>query len=211
MEFVQLLIEHGAEVNAAGGEYGSPLQAASYLGNMEICRLLLENGADVNAAGGRFGSALQAASFGGNMEICRLLLQYDANVNSTGGEYGSALQAASANGCVAVVRLLFEKGADVNAFGGPALKAAARLGRLHTYSSWAVEQITRILLEHGAHGEDVLLDSFPDIWSNAAVVSDDEDAAAVSDMRMRCLSQHGLTTPPANLTARHRRRRRIKH
>jgi ankyrin repeat protein len=81
--------------------------------------------------GGKYGSALQAASIEGNLDICRLLLKNGADVNATGGVHGSALQAASANSCVAVVRLLLEKGADVNVFSGSALKAAARLGRLH--------------------------------------------------------------------------------
>ncbi|KAJ7855163.1 ankyrin repeat-containing domain protein [Mycena olivaceomarginata] len=197
VEIVKLLLENGAEVNAAGGEYGNALQAASFRGNVDIVELLLENGAEVNAAGGEYGNTLQAASLGGNMEICRLLLQYNANINATGGVHGSALQAASANGCVAVVRLLLEQGTDVNTFGGSALKAAARLGRLYRGNSWEAEQITHILLEHGAHeenmtvygseeddmttygseedvdahNEDVLLDSSSDSWSNAAVVS----------------------------------------
>jgi DNA-binding SARP family transcriptional activator len=89
------------------------------------------------------------------MEICWLLLQYGADVNATGGEQGSALRAASRNGHVDTVRLLLEKGADVNAFGRSALKAAARLGRFHPNNRRIAKQITRILLEHGAHEEDI--------------------------------------------------------
>ncbi|KAJ7855179.1 ankyrin repeat-containing domain protein [Mycena olivaceomarginata] len=191
IQICRLLIEHGAEVNTAGGEYGSVLQAASIMGNMEIVWLLLENGAEVNAAGGRFGSALQVASVRGRVEFVQRLLQYGADVNATGGVYGNALQAASANGCVAVVRLLLEKGADANAIGGffgTALKAAARLDQCRK-NWWNAKEITRILLEHGAHKEDMTYGSggrgrarffFGDSWSNAALVSDNEDAMSDS-------------------------------
>ncbi|KAJ7326499.1 putative multiple ankyrin repeats single kh domain protein [Mycena albidolilacea] len=172
MEIVRLLLEHGAEVNTAGGEYGSALQAASIEGNMEIVRLLLENGAEINAAGGGYGSALQAASSESNVEIVRLLLENGADVNATGGVYGNALQAASANGCLAVVRLLLEKGADVNAIGGrfgTALKAAARLDQLGGKNSWDAKEIIHILLENGAHEEDIT-----DYSSEEDVDTDDE-------------------------------------
>ena len=44
-EVVQLLLEHGADINAQGGCYGSALQAASRDGLEAVIRLLLENGA----------------------------------------------------------------------------------------------------------------------------------------------------------------------
>ncbi|KAJ7855171.1 ankyrin repeat-containing domain protein [Mycena olivaceomarginata] len=173
IETVQLLVEHGAEVNTAGGEYGSPLQAASRGGNVEMVQLLLEKGAQVNTAGGRYGSALQAASIRGPVGSAQLLLKHGADVNATGGMHGSALQAASRNGHVEIVRLLLEKDADVNAFGGSALKAAARLGRLHPNKFWEVEQITCILLEHGAHEEDMMYGSEEDV--------DTDDEGAILD------------------------------
>ena len=39
-----------AEVNAEGGRFGNPLQAALFNGNEAIVKLLLENGAEVNAS-----------------------------------------------------------------------------------------------------------------------------------------------------------------
>ena len=44
---MKLLIEHGADVNARGGEYGNALQIASYKGHEEIAKLLMENGARI--------------------------------------------------------------------------------------------------------------------------------------------------------------------
>jgi ankyrin repeat protein len=56
IEIVSVLLEKGANVNAAGGEYGSPLQAAVAEGHTEIVSILLEKGANVNAAGARYES-----------------------------------------------------------------------------------------------------------------------------------------------------------
>ncbi|KAJ7114736.1 ankyrin repeat-containing domain protein [Mycena epipterygia] len=144
MEGVYFLPEVGADVNAAGGTYGSALQAASFKGHTDVVHLLLEKGADVNTVGGEYGSALQAASANSNTDVVRLLLEKGADVNAAGGYYGSALQAASANSNTDVVRLLLEKGADVNAVGGEygsALQIASFIGDTDT---------VRLLLEKGA-------------------------------------------------------------
>jgi ankyrin repeat protein len=86
---VRQLLEHGADVNAQGGVYGTALQAASARGHAEIVRQLLERGADVNAQGGENGTALQDASDGGHAEIVRQLLEHGveqgANVHGPHG------------------------------------------------------------------------------------------------------------------------------
>lgn len=49
---VRELLAQGMNVNATGGRYGTPLQAASCKGYRDVIALLLENGADVNLFGG---------------------------------------------------------------------------------------------------------------------------------------------------------------
>ncbi|KAJ7694894.1 ankyrin repeat-containing domain protein, partial [Mycena rosella] len=144
MKIVHILLEKGANVNAAGGRCGSSLQAAAARGHTEIFGILLEKGADINAAGGLYGSSLQAAAAGGHTEIFGILLEKGADINAAGGFYGSSLQAAAAGGHTEIVGILLEKGADVNAAGGfygSSLQAAAAGG--HT-------EIVGILLEKGA-------------------------------------------------------------
>ncbi|KAF7369563.1 ANK-REP-REGION domain-containing protein [Mycena venus] len=144
MKIVSILLEKGADVNAAVGENGSSLQAAAAQGHTGIVRILLEKGANVNAAGGRDESSLQAAAAGGHTEIVSILLEKGADVNAAGGFYGSSLQAAAAGGHTEIVSILLEKGADVNAAGGfygSSLQAAAAGG--HT-------EIANIFLEKGA-------------------------------------------------------------
>ncbi|KAF8128801.1 ankyrin repeat-containing domain protein [Mycena galopus ATCC 62051] len=144
IKIVHILLEKGADVNAAGGEYGTSLQVAAAEGHTEVVSILLEKGANVNAAGGYYGSSLQAAAAEGHTEIVCSLLEKGANVNATGGAYGSSLQAAAAEGHTEIVYILLERGADVNVAGGyygSSLHAAVAEG--HT-------DIVSILLETGA-------------------------------------------------------------
>ncbi|KAF7976146.1 hypothetical protein HWV62_7453 [Athelia sp. TMB] len=139
----QILLEHGAHVNAHG-EGDSALQVASGEGHTDVVKVLLQNGADVNAPGGRTGTALRVASANGRVAVVRLLLEHGANINALGKRSGTALQSASTRGQEAVVRLLLEHGADTNAPGwrnGPALQSASFAGK---------EKIVRLLLENGA-------------------------------------------------------------
>ncbi|CAG8164625.1 unnamed protein product [Penicillium salamii] len=80
---VQILLEHGADVNAQvsaqGGFHRSALQAASSRGHDNIVQMLLEHGADVKALESYHGSALQAASSGGHHKIEQMLLDPGAD------------------------------------------------------------------------------------------------------------------------------------
>ncbi|KAJ7456174.1 hypothetical protein FB451DRAFT_1512596 [Mycena latifolia] len=110
-EIVGILLEKGANINAAGGGYESSLQAAAAGGHTEIVGLLLEKGADVNAAGGRYGSSLQAAAAEGHTDIVGILLERGADVNAAGGKYSTALEIASRCGHNKIVSMLLERGA----------------------------------------------------------------------------------------------------
>jgi hypothetical protein len=111
----ELLLQHGADANAQGGEYGNALQAASSRGHDKIVQMLLQHGADANARGGEYGNALHAASSRGHDKIVQMLLQHGADANARGGGYGNALEAASSRGHAEIVQMLLEHGADANA------------------------------------------------------------------------------------------------
>ncbi|KAJ7112592.1 hypothetical protein C8R44DRAFT_985049 [Mycena epipterygia] len=141
---VHLLLEKGADVNAANALHESALHGASVGGHTETVRVLLEKGADVNAVGGHYGTALQGASIWGRTETVRLLLKKGADINIAGVQWGSALQSASEQGRLEIVRLLLENGADVHVTGGQwggALQAASVGGHTET---------VRLLLEKSA-------------------------------------------------------------
>lgn len=151
IEAVRFLVDRGADVNAEGGRFGTPiLAAAARRHSTPFLTFLMEKGANINHHDGEYGSALQAYfhSSYGDVASFHLLLKHCADVNAKGGKYGTALIA----GCIYLypwgedlVRLLLDHGADVNAQSeeyGTALIAASayQLG----------EEYMRLLLDHGA-------------------------------------------------------------
>lgn len=145
-DVIQLLLEHGADVNSHSGYYlGNALQIASFYNHKLLVAKLLASGADPNAEGGRYGTSLQVASVCGYTDIANMLLTSGANVNAKGGRYHTALQAASLRGSMPIVKLLLSKDAEVNAQGGrfhTALQAASAKGH---------HEVVEILLARGAN------------------------------------------------------------
>lgn len=153
---VRTLLDHGADVNVVGKDYGPKLAAilgeyyitalanASAQGHEVVVRLLLDSAVDVDAVGGYYGTSLEGASARGHEVIARLLLDGGANVNAVGGCYGTALTTACAQGRKAVVQLLLERGAETNVVHeeyGDALTSASWHGHV---------AIVQLLLESGA-------------------------------------------------------------
>ncbi len=86
VEVVKALLDAGAEVNTARGDFGSPLQAAcaefgqrANKDNIEVVEILLKAGADVNAVGGPGGTALALAAHCLLPEVVRTLLNSGAD------------------------------------------------------------------------------------------------------------------------------------
>ncbi|KAI1742781.1 ankyrin repeat-containing domain protein [Xylaria scruposa] len=161
-EQFRLLLDMGANVNAEGGEYGYPLQAAcTNSRNKSKVELLLSKGADIKAQGGKYGNALQAACYFHdyseelNGSIIELLLERGAEINALGGKFGTALQAAcrvqhnilnlvKRRNNRDLVEWLLENGANANVQGGKygnALQAACSRGSL---------DIAQLLINRGA-------------------------------------------------------------
>ncbi len=61
IDLLKASVGRGADVNATGGQFGTALQAAVYLGRLDFVEALLKHGADVNARSGVYGCALLAA------------------------------------------------------------------------------------------------------------------------------------------------------
>ena len=59
---MQILIKHGADVNAQNETNLTPLHRASLLGNIQIVQLLIDHGADVTAKDWKHQTPLHYAS-----------------------------------------------------------------------------------------------------------------------------------------------------
>ncbi|KAL0253214.1 hypothetical protein SLS55_010186 [Diplodia seriata] len=148
---VQLLLDHGADVNSEGyfpspyirthrEEGVTPLYIASCKGYENVVNILVDKGANVNAEGGHHGSALRAASSEGHEKVVDILIDRGAE----GRSLTSALYAASWEGHDRVVqKLLLQEGIEINARDGvygSALEAASYRGH---------DSIVQLLIDKG--------------------------------------------------------------
>ena len=170
-DFLTLLLDHGAKLQARNNERFSPLDVAIVRGTMEAVYFLLEKQADANAAGGPMRmSPLHLAAWTGRRDLAESLLRNGADVRARDGLNGqlplhwAALGgdgrirkealSGSAPDYLATAGLLLAHGADVNAtnrLGGTALHLAVLSGN---------PAMAKLLLEHRAavdsrndHGE----------------------------------------------------------
>jgi uncharacterized protein len=134
-DIVRMLIEHGADVNAKGDQYGeTALVWAVSENHPEAAQVLIAHGADVNARSSelkhekdRFGlegvltilphgswTPLMYAARQGSLDAARTLVDAGANLNLTDLDRTTALLFAIINGHYDTAAMLTEKGADPN-------------------------------------------------------------------------------------------------
>jgi ankyrin repeat protein len=140
-----LFLDSGANINAVGGFYSTPLGSAVAEGEPGMVENLLEKGADPNLVWDKSGrSPLWLACRSKNLDYVNKLIEHGADVN--GCTYrGSVLQASARGRSVEITEKLIGCGAQVNAVtAGPyatALNAAALAGDFDNL---------KLLLDHGA-------------------------------------------------------------
>ena len=114
-DYVNRLIDAGADVNATHERGISVLMTAMRSKNVDTINLLLEKGADVNATAKNGDTALMDAVLYANVDIIKLLLEKGADVNAKNSDGYSVIITAVQIKDGEVLKLLIEKGADVNA------------------------------------------------------------------------------------------------
>ena len=112
-DIVELLLDHGADINGTTGFSGwTALMQASNKGFTDVVELLLDHGADVNAKSIHAWTALMMAAYGGRVEITEMLLSHGADMNAKSEKGLTALMWAEKNGQQGMSELLKEHGAE---------------------------------------------------------------------------------------------------
>lgn len=136
IDIIQLLLSHGADVNAVSKHGATSLHFAASQGTTKIAELLLANNADLNARDSWGNTPLHNAIRSGlrtqGIGIIQVLVKRGANINTKNDRDGKTpFHVAVSKGDVEVVRLLLSHGADVNArdkYGATSLHSAASEG-----------------------------------------------------------------------------------
>lgn len=114
----QLLLDHGADVNAVNAEGNTPLHWAIGEEQQQIAELLLNRGANVEAEDIKSRVALHWAVREHNPGLVRLLLSRDADIQSVDQKGNNPFHWAIQERQKSIVELLVEQGADINAADG---------------------------------------------------------------------------------------------
>ena len=142
---VNLLLEHGADVNYYSQNSSAALGVAVQNGNLEMVNLLLARGAKVNVKGVPL---LQPALYSKRPEIARLLLARGADPNQHSDRYsGSILEIAIYN-MPQVIPDILRHDANVRADNGASLRAVLNSSRL---SKSQRMMLIKELLQRGAN------------------------------------------------------------
>jgi ankyrin repeat protein len=185
----ELLLEAGADPNAAlpGGE--SPLMTAARVGKVRTVKALLERGADINAKDARRGqTALIWAAAEGHAEVVDVLIRAGADFRARIASGFTPMFFAVRDGRLAVVRTLIERGADVNETFRPSPVASGRRTPPTGISllGMAVEnghfELAMVLVEAGAD-PNVFAPGFTPLhaisWVRKTSIGDDHDPVPV--------------------------------
>ena len=144
VDVAQLLLEHGADVDARDNAEITPLLLASQGGHAELTRILLEHGANTEARDNDKRTPLFLAVEGEHVEIARTLLEHGADTEARETNDMSPLEHASIVGDVEIARLLLEHGGDARS------QDENHDTPLHFASRAGKHAVVQMLLEHDA-------------------------------------------------------------
>ena len=140
----QLLLEHGADVDARDDAGFTPLLLASREGHAALVRILFEHGADTEARDNDKRTSLFLAVEDDHVETVHILLEHGADTEAREENDISPLEHASMAGFLEIARLLLDYGGD------PRSQDENHDTPLHFASTNGKHAVARLLLEHNA-------------------------------------------------------------
>lgn len=139
-EAAQVLLDHGARLEALSAGKSPPLAQAASEGHRELVQMLLDRGAAGTS------DALREAARYGHAEVVRLLLERGADAADPGANTRPPLHWAVEHGHLEIVRMLLDHGAD------PCARDERGYTPLHEVGDRELTgpDIIELLTEHGA-------------------------------------------------------------
>ena len=114
LDVAKLLIDRGADVNAADSDDETPLSNAARANSLDVAKLLIDRGADVNAADSDGETPLHGAARANSLDVAKLLIDRGAVVNAADSDGETPLSDAARANSLDVAKLLIDRSADVN-------------------------------------------------------------------------------------------------
>ncbi len=191
---MRLLIDHGANVNAASKRGRTALLVAAMSDHSaDIVKLLKEKGADLKAVDFLKTTPLRAAALGNDTETIRMLIDAGVDVNAADlPGITPLMMAAGWSGNLRAVQMLLAKGADVKAvsrpvMGLPVKNGASEFGSLTALimaAPFGPPELIKTLLDAGADVNAKDVRGMTPLM--LAVATDHQDPAII-----RMLLEHG--------------------
>ncbi|KAJ8115765.1 hypothetical protein OPT61_g2668 [Boeremia exigua] len=141
---VELLLNHGANVNAGSTKLFTPLHAASYQGQTECVEILSKRGANTMAQTFEQWLPFHFAAVRGKLEVVELFLDMGVPLEAMTIKQKTALHLAAYSGHADVVRTLLNRRANLN------LRSYKGETPLHLATRKSKPQIVELLLSFGA-------------------------------------------------------------
>lgn len=133
IEFIQVLLEAGANVNIKSYLDFTPLHAAAFYGYRMAAQVLIAYGANMYATNSAGRTSLHLAAHRGHSDVIKLLIACEMDVDVIDNKKWSPLHFAADGGHLEVVKFLVKEDANINAInsdGDTALHLAARRGHI---------------------------------------------------------------------------------
>lgn len=112
LNFVKLLVKHGADIEHTTVSKSTPLRGAAFDGHCKVCEFLIEQGANVDKPNQVGQSPLTIAAAMQKKECVTLLIKKGADIKHRGHNGDTPLHVSVESGDVAIAGLLVDAGAE---------------------------------------------------------------------------------------------------
>ncbi|XP_066457236.1 fibronectin type 3 and ankyrin repeat domains protein 1 [Eleutherodactylus coqui] len=143
---VQLLIDHGADMNKENGSGKNSLILACFAGHLDVVEYLRQQGASWESRDKGGCTAMHSAVDGGNVKLIEWMISDGCEVDSrdSGSKWTPLMRVSAVTGNTHVARRLIAAGADVNVKDKDG-KTPLMVAALNNH-----ERLVRLLIEKGA-------------------------------------------------------------